>query len=248
MHAPPPARPPDVARAPHCHVLVVEDDQTIALNLVEYLEAQGFEVDIAYDGDAALRQLARQTFDVLLLDLGLPRRDGQQVLQALRHELALDLPVLVLTARDALASKLACFEAGADDYLLKPFALAEVAWRVRALHRRHRGERAAPALVAGPIQLDRRTREVRVAGELVHLTPRGQQLLACLMLDPGRVVTRVELERDLWPDGSPDSDALRSQIHLLRRALGPQAAEQIETVHGVGWRLMVPPPEAPEPR
>ena len=221
-----------------CQVLVVEDDQTIARNLVEYLEAQGHQVDMAYDGAAALQQLARRTFDVVLLDLGLPRLGGQQVLQQMRHGLGLHTPVLVLTARDALASKQACFEAGADDYLVKPFSLAEVALRVRALHRRASGQVVADVLRAGPLRLDRRSREVHVGDQPVRLAPRGLQILARLMRDPGRVVTRAELEAELWPEGPPDSDALRSQIHLLRRALAvPGHALALETVHGIGWRL-----------
>lgn len=231
-----PARPVP-APAP-CHVLVVEDDQTIACNLVEYLEAQGHVVDIAYDGAAALQQLGRRTYDVLLLDLGLPRLDGQQVLQQLRHTLGLHTPVLVLTARDAMASKQACFEAGADDYLVKPFSLAEVALRVQALHRRASGQVVADVLRAGALRLDRRTRAVHLGEQPIKLAPRGMQILERLMRDPGRVVTRAELEAELWPEGPPDSDALRSQIHLLRRALAvPGQALALETVHGIGWRL-----------
>lgn len=228
-----------------CRVLVVEDEQTIARNLVEYLEASGHPVDIAYDGPAALLQLARHTFDVVVLDLGLPRLDGQQVLQQMRAHLGLATPVLVLTARDALASKQACFEAGADDYLLKPFALAEVAWRVQALHRRASGQMVSECLRAGPLSLDRRTREVRVNQTLARLTPRSMQLLELLMRDPGRVVPRTELEQALWPDDSPDSDALRSQIHLLRRALAAAGYDGLDTVHGVGWRLAIAAPGAP---
>lgn len=228
-----------------CRVLVVEDEHTIARNLVEYLEARGHPVDIAYDGPAALLQLAQHTFDVVVLDLGLPRLDGQQVLQQMRARLGLNTPVLVLTARDALASKQACFEAGADDYLLKPFALAEVAWRVLALHRRARGQVVSECLRAGPLSLDRRTREVRVGETLVRLTPRSMQVLELLMRDPGRVMPRTEMEQALWPDDPPDSDALRSQIHLLRRALAAAGYEGLDTVHGVGWRLSVDAPGAP---
>ena len=230
--------PPVAAPAAPCQVLVVEDEQTIARNLVDYLEAQGHQVDIAYDGPAALQQLARQTFDVVLLDLGLPRLDGQQVLAQMRQTLGLATPVLVLTARDALNSKQACFEAGADDYLIKPFSLAEVAMRVQALHRRASGRVVADVLRAGALRLDRRTREVHAGPQLLKLAPRTLQILEHLMRDPGRLVTRAELEGALWPDGLPDSDALRSQIHLLRRALATAGQEAVlETVHGVGWRL-----------
>ncbi|MFT3664937.1 response regulator transcription factor [Piscinibacter sp.] len=225
--------PPD----PACHVLVVEDEQTIARNVVEYLEANGFLVDIAYDGHAALLELGRRTFDVLVLDLGLPRLDGQQVLEQLRHRLGLTLPVLVLTARDAISSKQACFDAGADDYLVKPFSLVELAMRVRSLHRRATKAVAEVALVAGALRLDRRERQVFVGERAVHLPPRGLQILELLLRDPGRVVSRAELEAALWPQGSPDSDALRSQIHLLRRALGQAGFDGLETRPGLGWRL-----------
>lgn len=226
-------------------MLVVEDEQTIARNVVEFLEQHGHRVDIAYDGPAALALLARQTFDVVVLDIGLPRLDGQQVLQQMRSRLGLQTPVLMLTARDTLASKQVSFEAGADDYLVKPFSLAELALRVMALHRRAQGPQAAPARVAGPLRLDRRTREVFVGSQAVHLPPRSLLILEHLMRDPGRVVPRPELEAALWPDDAPDGDALRSQMHLLRRALAQAGFDGIETRHGIGWRLVPPAEEGP---
>lgn len=228
---------PGASPSTGCHVLVVEDDPTIAQNVVEYLEARGCLVDIAYDGRAALLLLGRQTFDLMVLDLGLPRLDGQQVLEQLRHELGLALPVLVLTARDTLTSKQACFDAGADDYLVKPFSLAELSLRVHALHRRATGAVVDGSLRAGPLRLDRRAQRAFVNGQPVHLPPRCLQILEVLMRDPGRLVTRAELETLLWPDGAPDSDALRSQIHLLRRALSQAGFQGVETRHGLGWRL-----------
>lgn len=227
----------DAAAPAGCHVLVVEDDPTIAQNVVEYLESRGCLVDIAYDGKAALTQLAQQTFDVLVLDLGLPRLDGQQVLQQLRRSMGLTLPVLVLTARESMSSKQACFDAGADDYLVKPFSLAELSLRVQALHRRATGAVADGMLRSGRLRLDRRAQRAFVGDCAVHLSPRGLQILEVLMRDPGRLVTRVELENALWPDGAPDSDSLRSQIHLLRRALSQAGFSGVETRHGVGWRL-----------
>jgi DNA-binding response OmpR family regulator len=241
-----PSSAAETAPSPGCHVLVVEDDATIAQNVVEYLEGRGCLVDVAYDGRAALVQLGQQTFDLLVLDLGLPRLDGQQVLQQLRHRLGLSLPVLVLTARDSIGSKQACFDAGADDYLVKPFSLAELALRVHALHRRATGAVADGTLRAGPLRLDRRTQQAYVDERPVHLAPRGLQILEALMRDPGRLVTRAELENLLWPDGTPDSDALRSQIHLLRRALAQAGFQGVETRHGVGWRLNDPDEDAPE--
>jgi DNA-binding response OmpR family regulator len=230
--------------APTCRVLVVEDDRTITANLVEYLQAQGFPVDYAYDGPAAIGRLTSETFDVVVLDLGLPRMDGVQVLAHLRKTLGRATPVLVLTARDLLASKLECFRAGADDYLTKPFALAEVAARICALHRRAAGTLVERTLQCGPLDFDRRTREARVAGRAVRLMPRSLLLLEHLMRDPGRVVPRAELEAVLWPHDAPERDALRSQIHLLRRALSQAGFDGLETLHGIGYRLRCEPPQS----
>ena len=220
-----------------CRVLVVEDERTIAVNLVEYLEAQGHAVDVAHDGPAAIARVSSDTYDVIVLDLGLPRADGLSVLRQLRNTLGVTTPVLVLSARDELSSKLESFGTGADDYLTKPFALAEVQTRIAALHRRASGAVTADVLRAGSLQLDRRTREVRVGRIPARLMPIGMRILEILMRDPGRVVARAELEAVLWPDDAPDGGALRSQIHLLRRALAQAGYEGLETVHRFGYRL-----------
>jgi DNA-binding response OmpR family regulator len=227
-----------MSASPPCRVLVVEDDATIVANLVEYLEMQGHQVDVAYDGTAAITRVSAQTYDVIVLDLGLPRADGQHVLNHLRNVLGLATPVLVITARDALASKLETLSAGADDYLTKPFSLAEAAMRVAVLHRRASGAVVADVLCAGNLRMDRRTRDVSVGGTPVHLMPRSMQILEVLLRDPGRVVPRHELEALLWPDDEPGADALRSQIHLLRKALTQSGYDGLETVHGVGYRLL----------
>jgi DNA-binding response OmpR family regulator len=222
---------------PSPRVLIVEDDPTLVANLVEYLEGRGLAADCAHDGAAAIARLSSATYDVIVLDLGLPRADGLQVLQHLRRRLAVATPVLVLTARDALADKLEAFRLGADDYLVKPFALAEVEARVRALHRRASGAAVEDVRRSGPLSFDRRTREVRVGDTLLKLTPRGMQILELLLRDPGRVVPRAEIEAALWPHDPPASDALRSQIHLLRQALAAAGYDGLETVHGIGYRL-----------
>jgi DNA-binding response OmpR family regulator len=220
-----------------CRVLVVEDDRTILANLVEYLEAHGRSVDVAHDGQAAITRVTSDAYDVIVLDLGLPRADGHKVLTHLRRTLGIATPVLVLTARDALSSKLESFDAGADDYLTKPFALAEVERRIAALHRRATGALVLDVLRAGPLRMDRRTGAVFVGTVPVRLMPRSMQLLELLMRDPGRLVTRGEIETALWPDGAPGTELLRSQIHLLRRALSQAGYDGLETVHGVGYRL-----------
>lgn len=218
-------------------VLIVEDDFTLAGNLYAYLEAQGFVPDVAYDGHCALALFESRSFDAVVLDLGLPGMDGSQVLHALRERLASSVPVLVLTARDALEDKLAGFALGADDYLTKPFALAEVQARLIALIQRSEGAVGVSRRECGPLSLDVRTQAVTVDGQPVRLTRKSVQILAVLLREPGRVMTRQVLEDALWGGTQPPSDALRSQMHLLRRALAEVGFDGIDTVHGVGWRL-----------
>ncbi|WP_459615708.1 response regulator transcription factor [Bordetella sp. 2513F-2] len=221
----------------HYRVLIVEDDLTIAGNLYAYLEARGFVPDVAYEGHAALSVLAAQGFDAVVLDVGLPGLDGYGVVHAIRHERRLDVPVLMLTARDGLDDKLAGFAHGVDDYLTKPFALAEVEARLLALIHRARGDVVTAVRSFGTLQLDSRTRVVSVAGKPVRLARKSVAILEILLRDPGRVVSRDELEAALWAGEAPSPDALRSQLHLLRRALAEAGFDGIETVHGAGWRL-----------
>lgn len=229
---------PPSASALHHRVLIVEDDSTIAGNLYSYLETRGFVPDAAYDGRTALAMLASQHFDAVILDVGLPGMDGYAVLRALRTEHMLPVPVLMLTARDELDDKLAGFSHGADDYLTKPFALAEVEARLHALIQRASGSVATPVRRFGTLSYDRRTRLVEVDGKPVHLTRKSCMIMDALLRDPGRVVSRAELETMLWGSEPPSSDALRSQVHLLRRALADAGFDGIETVHGTGWRLV----------
>jgi DNA-binding response OmpR family regulator len=223
--------------AAHYRVLIVEDDVTIAGNLYSFLEARGFVPDAVYDGRAALTMLTSQHFDVVILDVGLPGMDGYGVMRALRTEHMLSVPVLMLTARDELEDKLAGFSHGADDYLTKPFALAEVEARLHALIHRASGAVGTPVRSCGPLSYDSRTHSVSVDGKTVHLTRKSCLILDALLRNPGRVVRRTELESMLWGSEPPSSDALRSQVHLLRKALADAGFDGIETVHGTGWRL-----------
>ncbi|OZI44378.1 response regulator transcription factor [Bordetella genomosp. 5] len=225
---------------PNYRVLIVEDDLTIAGNLYEYLQGKGFMPDAAYDGRTALAMLGEHSFDAVVLDVGLPGLDGHAVLHAMRIERRLPVPVLILTARDGLDDKLAGFAHGADDYLTKPFALAEVHARLQALILRARGAVVDAVLSCGALALDTRTRDVTVSGTPVHLARKSTLILETLLRDPGRVVSREEMESVLWGDEPPASDALRSQMHLLRRALADAGFDGIETVHGTGWRLLSP--------
>ncbi len=218
-------------------LLIVEDDPIIAGNLFAFFESRGFTVDAAFDGRHALQRLTAQAFEVVILDVGLPSVDGLNVLHRMRNELGLDVPVLLLTARDEISDKLAGFSRGADDYVTKPFVLVELEARVRALIARASGRVSEPLKRFGPLSLDSRRHELQVHGVLVKVTPKGWNILDVLMRDPGRVVTRVELEHALWGDDPPETDALRSQIHLLRKALADAGFDGIETLHGVGLRL-----------
>ncbi len=219
-------------------LLIVEDDATIGANLFEFFEARGFLVDAAYDGRTALHRLGTTSFDAVILDIGLPGTDGLTVLNRLRNELGLAVPVLLLTARDEVDDKLAGFGHGADDYVTKPFALVEVEARVRALLARASGRVATPVRRFGALVLDARRHEVRVGEVPVRLTPKGWNILEVLLRDAGRVVPRSELEYALWGDDPPQNDALRSQVHLLRKALADAGFHGIETMHGVGLRLV----------
>ena len=228
-----PAPPPGV------RVLIVEDDFGIASNLGTFLSLRGFEVDPVYSGQAALHRCSVDRFDVILLDVGLPGLDGLAFLRRLRDELRLATPVLIISARSDLADKLAGFAHGADDYLTKPFALAEVEARVRALlNRSGAGSVVDPVLRFDTVELDRERGEVRVAGSVVRLTPKATQLLELLLRKPGQLLRRAAIESALWPEAQPQADALRSQIHALRRALLEHGFDGIETVHGVGLRLV----------
>ncbi len=225
---------------PHPRVLIVEDDVTISANLCAYFEAKEFIVDVAYDGQSALYRLGVDAFDVILLDIGLPGADGMTVLRRLRTELRQSTPVLLLTARGELDQKLDGFAQGADDYVTKPYALAEVEARVRALLNRATGSVANPLRSCGTLSYDTRTREVRVGNRPVRLTPKASAIVEVLIRDPGRVILRNKLEEALWGDDLPEKDALRSQIHLLRKALLEAGFDGLDTVHGVGYRLIAP--------
>jgi DNA-binding response OmpR family regulator len=218
-------------------ILVIEDDRTIATNLYEFLSSQGHVVDAAFDGITGMHLAATHPFDVIILDLGLSGMDGLTLCRRLRSEAQLATPVLMLTARDALEDKLKGFEAGADDYLVKPFALREVAARLAALHARSTGRTVRRKLQAGALELDLRGFSVRAGGREIRLPPKCVKLLEVLMLEPGRLFSRAELERAVWGDAQETSDTLRSHMHVLRRALGEAGADPVETVHGVGYRL-----------
>lgn len=219
-------------------ILIIEDDATIAANLYDYLEANGHSVDAAGDGVTGLHLAVSQTFDAIVLDLGLPGMDGLTVARKLREEAHIDVPVLMLTARDTLEDKLQGFSRGADDYLVKPFSLKEVEARLIAMHRRSSGRVTPRLLEAGALTLDPKTMTVRFTGKEVRLPPKCLRILELLMREPGRVVSRDEIERLVWGEAQETSDTLRSHLHTLRRTLNAAGGyDPVETMHGIGYRL-----------
>jgi len=198
------------------------------------LRRAGHAVDWVHDGEAAEGALATEPYDLVLLDLGLPRKGGIDVLRSLRRR-GKDVPVLVLTAQDGVADRVTGLDAGADDYLVKPFALEELAARIRALGRRSSG-RAAPLVEHGRLVLDPASHEVRLDGTPVALSAREFALLHALLEHPGRPFSRTQLEERLYGWGEEvESNAVEVHVHALRRKLG---AEWIKTLRGVGY--MVP--------
>ncbi len=219
-------------------VLIIEDDPDIAGNLCDFLEKRGHAADLARDGITGLHQAVSQDFDAIVLDLGLPGMDGLCLCRKLRREARRDVPILILTARDVLDDKLAAFDAGADDYLVKPFALREVEARLNALFARRSGRVVDSRLVFGRIEFDPAGMAVTVDGRAVHLSRKCLRLLETLIRSPNRVHSRAELEHAVWGDEQPMSDTLRSHMHMLRRALTDSRGHSpIETVHGIGYRF-----------
>ena len=219
-------------------ILIIEDDPDIAANLYDFLEAAGHAVDAAPDGVSGLHLASSEPFDCIVLDIGLPRMDGNTLCRRLREESRVDTPVLMITARDTLDDKLVGFDHGADDYLVKPFALKEVAARLTALHRRHIGNSIQRTLTVGALTLDPRALRVNFHGSDVKLPPKCLRLLEVMMTQPDKVHTRDELEHAAWGDKQQTSDTLRTHMHVLRRALTRAGGtDPIETVHGTGYRL-----------
>jgi two-component system response regulator QseB len=217
-------------------LLLVEDDTMVGRAVRQGLADAGFAVDWVQDGRAAELALGNGVYDLAVLDLGLPGKDGMTLLQDLRRRRD-PLPVLVATARDAVARRVEGLNAGADDYLLKPFDLDELVARVRALLRRHAGG-ASPVLECGTLLLDPVQKEVRIGGEPVRLSAKEFALLETLMQRPGAVLSREQLEDALygWAD-EVGSNAVEVHVHNLRRKLG---ADVIRNVRGVGYKVVAP--------
>lgn len=221
-------------------LLLIEDHPDLVENLSDFFETRGHTVDIAYNGATGLGFALERRYDVIVLDLTLPGMDGLEVCSRLRAG-GYDTPVLMLTARDTLDDKLQGFVSGADDYLVKPFALAELEARLLALARRRRGETTRQSLQVGDLRFDPDRLRAERAGRRLELAPIPLRLLALLMRRSPAVVRRDELEREVWGDNPPDSDALRAHMHALRSAIDRGAeVPLLHTVRGVGYQLASP--------
>lgn len=214
-------------------ILLIEDDTLIGDGIKVGLTKLGFSVDWLVSGEAGFQALNSAPWDAVILDLSLPERDGLDILRQWRQQ-GQDVPVLILTARDALDQRVQGLQLGADDYLGKPFALAEVAARLEALIRRRHGQ-LQPELRHGKVVMSPASHNVLVAGEPLPLKSRELALLELFLRNPGRVLTRSQLEEKLYSwDDDVSSNAVEVHIHHLRKKLGSQF---IRTVHGVGYTL-----------
>ena len=219
-------------------ILVVEDNDELAETVGTYLESQRYSVDYAGDGLTAMHLAVTEDYDAIILDINLPGINGMEVCRRLRKDARKTTPVIMLTARDQLEDKLEGFEMGADDYLVKPFELPELAVRIEALIRRDKGDVSETVYKVADLELDTE-REIAIRdGKRLNLSPRSFEILRVLMRRAPAVVSRRELEKEIWGDEVPDSDALRSHVYNLRRIVDkPFDKPLIETQAGRGFRM-----------
>lgn len=220
-------------------ILLVEDHADLAATIGDELEARGYSMDFAADGASALGLAMTQHYDLILLDLMLPKLSGMEVCARLRAQ-RVPTPILMLTARDQLRDKVEGFETGADDYLVKPFDMEELVVRIKSLLRRSRGEVSASEYRVDDLLFDTGSLEVRRGGKHIDVSPTGLRILRILMRESPNVVTRETLERELWGDLLPDSDTLRSHVYNLRREIDrPFGRKLLHTLPGIGFKLAV---------
>ncbi|MFW1853247.1 response regulator transcription factor [Acinetobacter guillouiae] len=221
-------------------ILMVEDHYELASTLCEFLEAHGFVIDHARNLDTARNLLKHNPYHILLLDINLPDGSGYDLCQWLRKEQGLDIPVLMLTARDTLDDKMKGFTSGTDDYLVKPFDFNELVMRVRALIKRSMGEVSNSQLQIHDLILDSARQTINRAGQNIELPPIQFKLLKLLMRNSPKVITKQEIVIELWGDTEPESDALRSHIYNLRKMVDkPFDQKLIHTVSGVGLKISI---------
>ncbi len=220
------------------NILVIEDDADIASNIGQYLEDKGHQLDFAYSGTQGLALALERCFDLIILDLMLPGKDGISMCREFRDQSSHDTPILMLTARDTLEDKITGFEAGSDDYLVKPFSLRELEVRVLALTRRGAVKSASSIVRVDNLELNHDTMQVTRESHSISLKPRAFRILEYLMKHENRVVKRQELIDYIWTDDPPEGDPLRVHIHNLRQEIDkPFDSKLIHTVHGVGYRV-----------
>ena len=220
------------------NLLLIEDHHDIADMVCEYLESDGYVMDYAADGVTGLHLAVTNDYDVIILDLSLPGMDGIEVLGKLRNEARCTTPVLIVTARDTLQNKIAGLDTGADDYLVKPFDIRELAARIRSLIRRQQGLVSPEVLWVEDLQFDTGTMTVTRGNQKLKLTPIGMQILKVLMQASPRVVSRRLIERQIWGDILPDSDTLRSHMYSLRKSIDkPFRLQLLHTIQNSGYSL-----------
>lgn len=219
------------------NILLIEDNRDLATNMFDYFEAKGHAMDLAADGISGLHFAASNQYDVLILDLMLPGIDGLTLCRRLREAGKLT-PILMLTARDSLDDKIAGLSAGADDYVVKPFSLREVEARLLALVRRASVRETGSVLKVGDLSFDTGTFKVTRGERSIELPPVPLKFLEILMRQSPRVLPREEIERAIWGDSPPDSDALRAHLYILRSAIDKQADKPLlKTLRGIGYQI-----------
>lgn len=222
-------------------ILLIEDHQDIAEMMFDFFEQRGYTLDYAADGAVGLVLANENRYDIIVLDLMLPRVDGIEVCRRLRTDSGNSTPILMLTARDTLEDKITGLNVGADDYLVKPFDINELEARVNALIRRNRGDMSNEILRVGDLTFDTGTFIVKRGDQQINLSPVGFKLLKILLKASPQLVPRREIERTIWGDLPPDSDALRSHMYNLRKAIDrPFSNSLLHTVQSQGYRIYDP--------
>lgn len=220
-------------------ILIIEDHRDIAELVIDYMQSKGFEVDYAADGITGLHLAVSNSYDAIVLDLMLPGMDGLEVCKKLREDARNDTPVIMLTARDTLEDKISGLETGADDYLIKPFSIRELEARLRSMIRRHKGDIAKEILQIADLTLDTSALTVTRNNQSLNLTPIGLKILTVLMRASPAVVSRNELERQVWGHVLPDSDTLRSHLYNLRKIIDkPFEHQLLQTIQGNGYKII----------
>ncbi|MGL5360147.1 MAG: response regulator transcription factor [Shewanella sp.] len=219
-------------------VLIVDDNHDVIETIMDYLALEGIITDCAYHGEAAIQLIKQNHYDVIIMDVMMPKLDGISTVKKLREELYCNTPILFLTARDSLQDKIDSFTSGGDDFLNKPFAMEELCLRLRSLH--NRGPRLDVGMLRfGEISLHLPTQEVRRAGRAIKLSKIQRTILTLLLKQAPAVVSKEQVIDAVWGDDAPSSDSLRSHIYGLRSALDQGFSDsKLETIHGQGYRLL----------